>query len=48
MQEQKKRKLHKKKERVQSREKKIANRELCVEKKIERREQRVAIFERNN
>ena len=30
------------------REKKTAKRELCVKKKIERREQSVAVFERNN
>ena len=29
-------------------EKKTAKRELCVKKKIERREQSVAAFERNN
>ena len=53
VQEQRK-KLHKKKERERAakskplREKKTAKRELCVEKKIERREQSVAAFERNN
>ena len=48
MQELKKRKPHKKKEREQPRvqplrEKKTV-RELCVEKKIERREQTVTVF----
>ena len=49
MQELKKRKPYKKKEREQPRvqllrEKKTVNRELCVEKKIERKEQRVTAF----